>query len=192
LSGAGCAILQDVPILPTTVPLTVSPSVAGSYDVAPAYVPSFSHGNEQAAPGWYRVRLDPGTPRAIDVQLAARARSAVGSFTSPPSTTASVLFNAGGSAMANRRVGLAIDPVRREVSGTVAAGQVFYHRNRYALHFIVQFSRPFAAWGTWRDQTLSPGSRSTSAESANPLHFRVPGLPHTSNGAQAGAWVAFA
>src|SRR5262249_14336882 len=32
LSGAGCAVFQDVPILPTTVPVTTPPGVAGTYD----------------------------------------------------------------------------------------------------------------------------------------------------------------
>src|SRR5262249_48201012 len=139
LSGAGCAIFQDVPILPTTVPVTQSPSVAGTYDVLPAYLPTFNHDDEHAEPGYYSVRLDPGTAHTTDVDLAARTRSALGRFTFPASTSASVLFNAGGSAMANGDVAFAVDPSAREVSGTVSAGQFCYHRNRYALHFVARF-----------------------------------------------------
>src|SRR5215470_7592056 len=95
LSGTGCAVFQDVPVLPTTVAVHTSPSVAGTYDVAPEYVPVFDHADEEASPGFYRVRLDPGTAHAIDVELAARTRSAVGRFTYPASGTASLLFNAG-------------------------------------------------------------------------------------------------
>jgi predicted alpha-1,2-mannosidase len=195
LSGPGCAVFQDVPILPTTVPVTTSPSVAASYDVEPSYLPAFDHADEEAAPGWYRVRLDPGTPAAIDVALAARTRSAVGRFTFPPTATASVLFNAGGSAMANSDVALAVDPARREVSGAVAAGQFCYHRNRYTLYFAARFDRPFAAFGTWTGQTLAPGAVAATAHTDAPFHLKgVPGspdVPHASNTAQAGAWVTF-
>lgn len=195
LSGAGCAVFQDVPILPTTEPIAVSPSVAGTWDVAPRYLASFSHDDEAAEPGWYRVRLEPGTARATLVELAARTRSGVGRFTFPATTTASLLFNAGGSAMANGDVALAIDPARREVSGRVAAGQFCYHRNRYVLYFVARFERPFAAFGTWGEQTLAPGSTAVARQVAEPFHLRpqsgFPEFPHTSNGAQAGAWVTF-
>ena len=195
LSGAGCAIFQDVPILPTAVPLSASPSVAGTYDVDPTYVPSFTHDDETAEPGYYRVRLDPDTPETVLVELAARARSAVARFTYPLSTTSSVLVNAGGSAMANGDVDLAIDPAAREVAGSVGAGQFCYHRNRYTVYFALQFSRAFAAWGTWADQAVTSGSVAVSGHTDGPFHLRpVTGLrnpPHTSNTVRAGTWVTF-
>jgi predicted alpha-1,2-mannosidase len=193
LSGAGCAIFQDVPILPTTVPVITPPAVAGTYDVAPEYIPSFDHADEQAAPGFYGVRLDPGTDHAIDVALAARTRSAVAAFGYPPTHTASLLFNAGGSGMANGDVTIQVDPARGEVSGSVESGQFCYHRDRYTLYFVVRLSRPFAGWGTWTGQTLAPGSTSATAHTDRPFHLKgVPGVadaPHASNTAQAGAWV---
>jgi predicted alpha-1,2-mannosidase len=191
LSGAGCGVFQDVPILPTTLPVVTPPAVAGTYDVAPEYVPAFDHVHEQATPGFYGVRLDPGTDRAIDVALAARSRSAVGSFSYPRSPSATLLFNAGGSGMANGDVTIQVDPARGEVSGSVESGQFCYHRDRYTLYFVVRLSRPFAAWGTWTGQALAPGSTSATAHSDRPFHLKgVPGL-HTSNTAQAGAWVTF-
>src|SRR3954463_4391253 len=78
LSGAGCPVYQDVPFLPMTTPVTKSPVAAGSSDLDPAFVPSFSHGDESAAPGFYRVRLDPGTPKAIEAQLTTTIRSGIG------------------------------------------------------------------------------------------------------------------
>lgn len=195
LSGAGCSVFQDVPILPTTLPIDRSPSVARKWDVEPRYLASFSHADEAAEPGWYRVRLDPGTPRATLVELAARTRSGVGRFTFPATATASLLFNAGGSAMANGDVAFAIDPATREVSGSVGAGQFCYHRNRYVLHFVARFERPFVGFGTWGEQTPAPGSTSVVRHVPNPFHLRpqsgFPEFPHDSNGAQAGAWVTF-
>ena len=195
LSGAGCAVFQDVPILPTTVPVATPPGVAGTYDVAPEYLPAFDHAHEQATPGFYSVRLDPGTDRAIDVALAARTRSAVASVAYPPSSSASLLFNAGGSGMANGDVAIEVDPVRGEVSGSVESGQFCYHRDRYTLYFVVRLGRPFAGWGTWAGQALAPGSTTATAHSDRPFHLKgvpgAPGVSHASTTAQAGAWITF-
>ncbi len=175
------------------MPVTTPPAVAGTYDVAPEYIPGFDHADEQAAPGFYGVRLDPGTDHAIDVALAARTRSGVAAFGYPPTPTASLLFNAGGSGMANGDVTIQLDPARGEVSGSVESGQFCYHRDRYTLYFVVRLSRPFAGWGTWTGQTLAPGSTSATAHTDQPFHLKgVPGVadvPHASNTAQAGAWV---
>src|SRR3954471_21249427 len=51
LSGAGCPVYQDIPFLPTTTPLTGSPVAPGSSGWDPAFVPSFSHADENASPG---------------------------------------------------------------------------------------------------------------------------------------------
>ncbi len=195
LSGPGCPVFMDVPILPTVTPIATVPSVAGTYEVAPEYLPAFDHAHEDAAPGAYHVRLDPGTPEAIDVELAARTRSAVGRFTFPATTAANVLVNAGGSAMANGDVSIAIDPAAAEISGSVGAGQFCYHRNRYTLYFTIRFDRPFATWGTWADGALSPGSTAASGHTDQPFHLRplsgLPPPPTTSNTVPVGAWAGF-
>jgi predicted alpha-1,2-mannosidase len=195
LSGVGCPILQDIPFLPTTTPVTTSPSVANSYDVDPRYVPSFSHRGERAQPGYYRVWLDRRTAKAIRCELVATTRTGFGRFTYPATKTASMLINAGGSAMANGDAAVAIDPDRREVSGWVESGQFCFQRNRYTVFFVAEFSQPFAAYGTWNKQVLDPGTTFTSDHADNPFHLRpvsgVPNPPHASNGAQAGAYVTF-
>jgi len=195
LSGAGCPELQDFPFLPTTLPVDVSPAVANSYDVNPIYVPEFDHGEEKAEPGYYRVRLDPGSADAIDVELSATTRTGLGRFTFPPTSTASVLINAGGSSMANGDAVFEIDPERREVRGWVESGQFCYHRNRYVVYFVAEFDRPFAAYGTWTKQQLAPGAVAAADHAESPSHLRpisgFPDPPSRSNGAQAGAYVTF-
>jgi putative alpha-1,2-mannosidase len=114
LSGAGCAALRDVPFLPTTAPVTRAPGRPGSSDVDPAYLASFSHADESARPGHYGVRLGDGT--RVDLSATARTGAARVGF---PAGGGSVLVNAGGSAMANAEAQLALDPARREISGTV-------------------------------------------------------------------------
>ncbi|HEX2086950.1 MAG TPA: hypothetical protein VHF89_14815, partial [Solirubrobacteraceae bacterium] len=64
LSGPGCAVYQDVPLLPTTEPVDRSPHprpTSTEMSLRPAI------GREHAAPGDYRVRLGDGT----DVELTA-------------------------------------------------------------------------------------------------------------------------
>ncbi|MBY0278255.1 GH92 family glycosyl hydrolase [Candidatus Binatia bacterium] len=199
VSGAGCAIHQDVPLLPTVEPVTGSPAVADSYLIEPRYLPSFDHAHEEAEPGFYGVTLDPETERATTVELSATTRTGIGRIVFPATETASVLFNAGGSAMANGNVAFVIDPEAREVSGSVESGQFCYHRNRYVLHFVAQFDRPFASHGTWQGETLSPGSAASSdtfrGDFPCPFQLRplgqAPKSPTHSCGAQAGAYVTF-
>jgi len=195
MSGVGCPIMQDIPFLPTTVPVSVSPAAANSYEVVANYVPSFDHTGEEAEPGYYRVRLDPDTAEEVDVELSATARTGFGRFHFPPTQTASILINAGGSAMANGDAVFAIDPDRGEVTGWVESGQFCYQRNRYKVFFVAAFDQPFAGYGTWEKQALSPGATDAADHADNPFQLRpvsgIPDPPTGSNGAQAGAYVTF-
>ena len=168
LSGTGCPIMEDVPFLPTTVPVASSPALPRSYDVAPAHVPTFSHRGERAEPGYYRVWLDRGTEREVGVELAATTRAGLGRFRFAPTATASVLVNAGGSAMANGDAVFAIDPARRTVSGWVESGQFCYHRQRYRAFFVAEFDRPFVQYGTWTKQTLVAGATAAATTPSSP------------------------
>jgi predicted alpha-1,2-mannosidase len=197
-SGAGCASLQDVPLLPTTVAVRRSPALPGSSDRLPAYVPRFDHAHESASPGDYRVTLDPGTPRAIRAELTATLRTAVGRFTYPPAGTPTMLVDAGGSAMANGDAAVRIDPGAREVSGTAESGAFCVQPARYRVFFAARFSRGFASFGTWRRQAVGRGSRAAHDAVEHPINYKpipggpleLPGNPSTS--AQTGAWVSFA
>jgi putative alpha-1,2-mannosidase len=51
ISGAGCSIYADVPILPWTAEVKDPGS-------SPSYALSFSHDHEQAHPGYYSVEFD--------------------------------------------------------------------------------------------------------------------------------------
>ncbi len=201
LSGSGCPYYGDLPITPTTEAMTGSPVKALSEDMEERFVPSFSHEHESASPGDYRVVLDPGTAQAIEAELTATLRSAIARFTFPQGSTGTVLLNAGGSLMANNDAKVMIDPIRREVSGSSASGGFCYYRSRYRIFYVAQFDRPFAAFGTWRNQTLSPGATEANDTAFIPApilgnYFPIPGLPpslptNPSMTAQAGAYVSF-
>ncbi len=80
-------------------PLTVGEGAA----LDPALTPAIDHRREQAAPGRYRVTLDPGTPRAIESELTATTRTGAARFTFPRGASGSVLVNAGGSSSREHR-----------------------------------------------------------------------------------------
>lgn len=197
LSGAGCPVYQDVPFLPTTTAVTRSPVRPQSADWEPEFVPSFSHRDESAHPGYYQVRLNPGTPRAIQSELTVTTRSGLGRFVFPATTHATMLVNPGGSGFADTRADVRIDPARMQVSGFADSGQFCVNRDSYRVYFVARFDRPFAAFGTWRKQSLRPGS--TSSEDASPVALTykpVPGGPgslpgNPSSTAQAGAYLSF-
>lgn len=197
LSGAGCPVYQDIPFLPTTVDLASSPVVAGSGDWQPELVPSFSHSDESARPGYYRVRLDPRTPKAIESELTATTRTGLGAFTFPATDHATMLVNPGGSGFANTRADVHIDASRREVTGSADSGQFCVNRNSYRVYFAARFNRPFAAFGTWQKQVLQPGSTSATDTSPIGLTYKpLPGGPESlpgnpSSTAQAGAYLTF-
>jgi predicted alpha-1,2-mannosidase len=197
MSGAGCAVYRDLPFLPTTAPLTTSPAQAGSSDLATQFQPGFDHRHEAASPGYYRVTLDPGSSRAITTELSATTRTGAARLTFPRTTSASVLVNGGGSAMADTQTALHVDPARREISGSATSGRFCYQGGNYTVYFVAVFDRPFSAYGVWQRQSLSPRGTDAQDVATVPENYgpvpggpkRMPGDP--SGTAQAGAYATF-
>jgi len=183
LSGAGCSLYGDFPFLPTTEPLRSSPVAAQGEGLAGQFQPGFSHHHERGAPGFYSTRLKQARGGGIAVALAATTRTGIASFRFPPSRHASVLVNAGGSAQPDDFAAVAVDPGRREISGTASSGLFCGQRPRYRVYFAAVFSRRFAAYGTWREDRLQPGG--LAAEDA-----AVPSQNPRSSAA-AGAYASF-
>ncbi len=160
-SGAGCLVYGDVPLLPVTGPPRRSP--LGAFGLDPAVMPAFGHARESAAPGRYRVTLDPGTRQAIEAELTATTRTGAARFTFPRGSGRSLLVNAGGSINPNTGIRIAVDPRRREVSGMVESAGFCVQPTRHRLYFSARFDRPIAAQGTWTGQALHPGVRRVAA-----------------------------
>lgn len=162
LSGAGCSVFGDVPILPTTGALPRHPGNATE---------SFSHADESASPGRYQVSL--GSP-ATTVRLSATTRTGIGQITFPSTKSANVLFKVSGSAN-----GLHLSSVEvrgaHEVTGSVTTGYFCGSLGAYTLHFVARFNRPFERHGIWDHSRLHPGSSTCSG----------------SYQAACGAWVSF-
>src|SRR4051794_40503219 len=82
LSGVGCGVVGELPVMPTTGDI-------GSTDQG-GYRSTFSHANEHAEPGYYRVKLD---RYDTGVELTATPRTGWQRYSFPAGTQANVLFN---------------------------------------------------------------------------------------------------
>ncbi|MFJ5262007.1 GH92 family glycosyl hydrolase [Streptomyces sp. NPDC088387] len=186
MSGTGCAGGSgDIPFFP----------YAGEVDSSPAsdtrdavYASDFSHTDESAEPGRYRVGLASG----VTADLTATARTGSARFTYPADKPASLLIRTANSEVGSTDSQIEIDPATRTVSGSVTSGNFCGYldpegqRAYYTLHFTARFDRAFKATGTWQDGTLSPGSTSASGGTGG---FANGGRPVAGKGA--GGYVEF-
>lgn len=152
LSGVGCRIGGDLPVLPTTGEVTQTDNAR--------YAAEFSHQNETARPGYYRVRL--GSYGGITAELTATARTGRQRYTFPATEQANVLFNAGQSL--HRAVSSSVQVVDSRTVRTTITGRGFCQDTRpYTVYTVTRFDRPFRSYGTWKDDRVTKNSRSSSA-----------------------------
>ena len=148
-SGRGISCYQDFAFMPLLGPLPASPVNSGT-----TYHAGFSHTNETAAPGYYRVTLNNG----IQVELTATLRTGLARFTFPPTNAATLLINAsssvGGTAANNTAVFVAgSNQVQGYATAAIGGGTQLY-----TIYFAAQFDRAFASFGTWNGGALTAGS----------------------------------
>ncbi|MFE2497660.1 GH92 family glycosyl hydrolase [Streptomyces scopuliridis] len=162
VNGAGChpGAAGDVPIMPFVGDVDSSPS-ADTKDAK--YAANFSHANEKAEPGRYRLGLDSGAV----TDLAVSERAGVADFTFPADKPANLLFRVSNSLNGSEDAHIAIDEKARKVTGWVETGAFCGRRanggenNRtsyYRLYFTASFDRAFSGVGTWQNDRLSAGS----------------------------------
>lgn len=126
-----------------------------------AFNTPFSHANENASPGYYRVTLDNG----IRVELTATAHSGFGRFTYPSNAPATLVINAGSNINGVSHSTVCIDAAARSVSGTATGGHFLGHPNICTLYFYAAFNRPFMRYGTWNGRTLLKSHAQTAGKS---------------------------
>lgn len=137
LSGAGCASVGDVPILPMTGRLP-----AGNPNrVATA----FTNSGEVARAGYYSARSNGRA--AITSRFTAATHSAIGKFTFPRTRLADFLIKLRGSETSVSAVSVRIVG-RRDVQGSILTGgfckePMSFGPQRYRLYFDLVFNRPF-------------------------------------------------
>ncbi|MHC5256695.1 GH92 family glycosyl hydrolase [Streptomyces sp. UC4497] len=151
LSGVGCGLGGDLPVLPTVGDI-------GSTDYA-KYAAEFSHDDEKASPGYYKVGLKSG----IDAELSATKRTGVQKYTFPATDKANVMINAGQSL--HKTVHTKVDILDSRTVRTAITGSGFCQDTKqYTLYTITKFDRPFATSGTWKGDTVTEGSKSSAAD----------------------------
>ncbi|MGW1034002.1 GH92 family glycosyl hydrolase [Streptomyces antibioticus] len=187
MSGTGCAGGSgDIPFFPYAGEVSSSPA-SDTKDAV--YASDFSHADEKAEPGHYKVGLASG----VTADLTATARTGSARFTYPEGKPASLLIRTANSEVGSTDSTVTIDPATRTVSGSVTSGNFCGYldpegrRSYYTLHFTARFDRAFKATGTWQDDKLTPGSTRASGGTGG---FANGGRPVAGKGA--GGYVEFA
>jgi len=106
--------------------LFIMPFVGDLSNIEEGYSASFSHANEQASPGYYRVLLD---DYDIEVEFAAAQRSGMVRFTFPEGRDAYIIIEVG-------KENLTVDNNCTTISGV--------HKNYW---FVMEFEQPFSVIG---------------------------------------------
>ncbi|MFJ3192363.1 GH92 family glycosyl hydrolase [Streptomyces griseoviridis] len=147
LSGVGCGLGGDLPVLPTTGEVTRTDNAA--------YAAGFGHDDESASPGYYRVGLATG----IEAELTATARTGVQRYTFPATDKANVLLNAAQSLHSG--VSAKVEVLDSRTVRTAITGRGFCQDTEpYTVYTVTRFDRPFTAHGTWDGATVTAGARS--------------------------------
>ncbi len=185
LSGAGCAGASgDVPFMPVTTAVQTSPSA----DLTDAiYASDYTHANERATAGAYRVRLANG----VQVELSAATHSGIGSFAFPANKPANLLIRVSDSEVGSSNANVRIDRATHTVSGSVTSGNFCGYlakadqRSYYTLYFVAQFDQPFSSSGAWHDGEVQPGK----TEAQGGTGYDAKGFPTVGKGS--GVWLGF-
>ncbi len=154
LSGAGCNGYGDIPFMPYPGTVTNSPATNPSQ-----YISTFSHANETAYAGYYKVGLDSG----ITTELATTQRTGAARFTYPSGKTATLLVNVSGSVNGDSNDLVTING--NTISGYATSNGFCGSSASYTVYFYATFSKPFASSGTWQNGVVSPNAKVASGKS---------------------------
>jgi predicted alpha-1,2-mannosidase len=154
LSGAGCNGYGDIPFMPYVGAVTSSPASSPSQ-----YVSTFSHSNESAYAGYYKVALDNG----VTTELTTTQRTGSARFTYPSGKTETLLVNVSGSINGDSADQVTISG--NTISGSATSNGFCGSSASYTVYFYATFSQPFASSGTWQNGTVSPNVKTTQGSS---------------------------
>ncbi len=150
LSGPGCSIYGEVPILP----ILGIPSEPPPWEPAP-YQANFNPNDQVAQPGYYAVKLSSG----IQVQLAAAVRSGIAQIQFPAAGGAHTIL-----------VDLSRNLIRvndaevhlqdRTITGSVTGGEMCGKQNHYRVYFVLQVMEDPATGGTFNEIHVTSGNGS--------------------------------
>jgi predicted alpha-1,2-mannosidase len=154
LSGAGCNGYGDIPFMPYPGTVTSSPASNPSQ-----YVSTFSHSNESAYAGYYKVGLDSG----VTTELTTTQRSGSARLTYPSGKPATLLINVSGSINGDSADQVTING--NSVSGSATSNGFCGSGANYTVYFYAKFSKPITGSGTWQNGTVSPNVKTVKGRS---------------------------
>ena len=137
LSGPGCRADGDIPVLPTV----------GAIDTSAT--DSFSHADESASAGYYRVALHNG----VSVELTATTRTGMARLEFPAAARDNLILRLAGSQRTDTATSFTVLS-RTAVEGSATSGNFCGTGSSYTVYFDMQFSRPFAL-----SPSSTPGTR---------------------------------
>ncbi len=143
LTGTGIGDLADILLMPVNkkIDLNIHPK---SRDEIP-YISSFSHKNEIAQPGYYKVSLE----NSIDVELSASKRISYHQYTFPEKDTQSVVLDLGFSINWDEPLKTSIE----QVDDQLITGYRFstgWAKNQ-KVFFAIKFSKPIEKYSFYSD-----------------------------------------
>ncbi len=161
LSGAGCPVFADMPMLPW------SDEPTADRRAIPDEAVSFDHAGESAHPGYYAVTLADGTR----VELAVTERAGIARLRFAPGKRAGLLLNHAGSASSNVHIDK-LPPVGREqdgesltvradgsIAGTVTSGGFCGSPTKYTLYVAFETQSQAKRVLLWQDGKQVEGGR---------------------------------
>jgi predicted alpha-1,2-mannosidase len=144
-------------MMPTTGPLkTAQGPESGSPE---SFRSRFRHKTESASPGYYAVTLD---NYGVRCELTATTRAGFQRYTFPKSDRARILLVLD---VPGEYANVVKSAVIRRVSSTEIEGEseqtndAIYTFQRYKLHFVVRFSKPFDSMGGWVGTNITPETK---------------------------------
>lgn len=156
-SGVGCHAMQDLPFMPVTGKLDVSPVYNKS-----AYKSKFSHENEMAKPGFYAVDLDTYQTK---VKFTTTQRAAIGEIDFPENEEASMVFQPTNNANGIGGGELTIDAKNNRVTGYMSTGGFCWRDptdRPYKVYFVAEFDKEIKGFGVWRAEDKMKNTTSVS------------------------------
>ena len=158
LMGTGCAGASgDIPFMPYVGEVASSPADDVGAEV---YGSTFSHDNETARAGYYKVKLNDG----VTAELTATLRTGSGRFTYPQGKPAVMLLRSAYSETGSSDAHIHVDSKTGTISGSVTSGNFCGYigtadrRSYYTLYFVAHFDTPFLSTGTWQDSVIRNGT----------------------------------
>ena len=185
LMGTGCAGASgDIPFMPYVGEVTSSPADDLRAEI---YGSTFSHDDETAQAGYYKVKLENG----VTTELTTTLRTGSGRFTYPAGKPAIMLVRTANSETGSTDAHVKIDVANRTVSGSVTSGNFCGYigtadrRSYYTLYFVAHFDTPILSTGTWQESGVRPNTTEASGGTTYGTKGFVP------PGKGSGGWIVF-